>query len=84
MCSLVSHDRLQLNYKYYERSVGDREIPDDATIKTLEALGATINFIDVWLKLICENIYARCEVYINAVKLMFMQIPQIVKIALTS
>ena len=55
MCSLVAHDRLQLDHKDYESSNGDRKIPNDATIKTLEALGATFNFIDIWLKLLCEN-----------------------------
>ena len=33
MCSLVAHDRLQLDYKDDEISIGDREIPNDATIK---------------------------------------------------
>ena len=33
MCYLVAHDRLQLDYKYYESIIGDREIPNDATIK---------------------------------------------------
>ena len=50
MCDLVAHDRLQLDYKYDEISIGDRAIPNDATVKTLEALGATFNFIDIWLK----------------------------------
>ena len=36
MCYLVAHDILKLYYKDDERSIGDREIPDDATIKTLE------------------------------------------------
>ena len=31
-----------------------------------------------------ENFDAGCEAYINAVKLMFMQIPQTFRIALTS
>ena len=84
MCSLVSHDRLQLDYKDDESSIGDMEIPDDATIKTLEALGATINFIDIWLKLRHENYDARCDAYINATREMFMQIPQNVEISLTS
>ena len=83
MCYLVVHDRLHLDYKYYDRSIGDREIPHDATIKRLEALGATINFIDIWLKLPRENYCARSESYINAMKVMFMQIPQNLEIALT-
>ena len=33
MCSLVAHDRLQLDYKDDESSIGDRAIPDNATIK---------------------------------------------------
>ena len=35
MCYLVAHDRLQLYYKYDESIIGDREIPNDATIKAL-------------------------------------------------
>ena len=42
MCSLVAHDRLQEN----KSSIGDREIPNDATLKQLKSLGATFNFID--------------------------------------
>ena len=84
MCSLFDNDRLQLDYKDYERSMGDRAIPNDATIKTLEPLCATINFIYIWLKLLHENVDARCEVYINSLKPMLIQIPQTVKIALTS
>ena len=36
------------------------------------------------VKFLREKIGARCEAYINAMKLMFMQIPQTVKIAHTS
>ena len=71
MCSLVAHDILQLDYKDDERSIGDRSIPDYATIKSLEESGATINLIYIWLKLIRESFDARCEVYINDMKLMF-------------
>ena len=51
--------------------------------KTLEALGATINFIDIWLKFFRENFNSGCDAYINAMKDMFSQIPQNIKIALT-
>ena len=83
MCYLVAHDRLQLYYKYYEINIGDSAITDDATIKTLESWGATFNFIDIWLKLLRETFDARYEAYINAMKVMFVQIPQNIKIALT-
>ena len=72
MCSLVAHDRLQTDYEDDVSSIGDRAIPNDATIKTLEALGATFNFIDIWLKLLRKHYCARSESYINAMKEMFM------------
>ena len=40
-------------------------------------------FIDIWLKLLRENYCARSESYVNAMKEMFMQIPQNVEISLT-
>ena len=55
MCSLVAQDRFQLYDEDDVSSIGDRAIPNDATIKKLEALGATFNFIDIWLKLLREN-----------------------------
>ena len=58
MCSLVVHDKLEIDYKKDESSIGDREIPDNATTKTLEALGFTISFIYIWLKFFCENFNA--------------------------
>ena len=63
VCSLVDHDILQIDYKYDESSIGYRAIPDNATTKILEALGATINFIDLWLKLFRENYNYRCDAY---------------------
>ena len=59
MCYLVSHDKLQLDYEDDENSIGDRSIPDNAATEALESLGATINFIDIWLKLFLENYNAR-------------------------
>ena len=84
MCSLVDHDRLQPDYEDDVSSIGDRAIPNDATIKILEALGATFNFIDIWLKLLRGNYCARSESCINAIKEVFMKIPQNVEISLTS
>ena len=84
MCSLVSHDRLQPDYEDDVSSIGDRAIPNDATIKTLESLGYTSNFIDIQLKLLRGNYSARSESYINPMKEMLMRIPQNVERALTS
>ena len=50
MCSLVAHDKMQPYYKDDKSSIGDRSIPDYATPKELEALCATMDFIEIWLK----------------------------------
>ena len=84
MCYIVAHDRLQPYYEDDVSSISDRAIPNDTTIKILEALGATFNFIGIWLKLLRDNYCARSESYINAMKQVFMQIPQNFERALTS
>ena len=61
MCSLVAHNSLEPDYKDHESSISDRAIPNDAAIKTLNSLGATFNFIDIWLKMLHENYFARSE-----------------------
>ena len=47
---------------------------NDATIKTLNSLGAIFNFIDIWLKLLRENYCAGRESYINAMEELFHSI----------
>ena len=46
------------------------------TAESLEALGPTLNFIDIWLKLFDDNYDARRVAYITATKDMFKKIPQ--------
>ena len=58
-------------------------IPKHVTTEALEALGATINFIDNWLKLLEKNYDARHEAYITAMKEMFKKIPLTMIKALT-
>ena len=58
MCSLVAHDRMQDNKQDYESSISDREIPKDATVKALNSLGATFNFIDRWLHNFRHNYFS--------------------------
>ena len=84
MCYLVAHDRLQENKTEDEISIGDREIPNDATVKALKSLGATFNFIDTWLHNFCVKYFARSESYSLAMKEMFKTIPQNVEKPLTS
>ena len=84
MCSLVTHDRLQNDYKYNESSIGGRAIPNYAKVKVLKSLGATFNFIDIWLQFLRENYFARSESYSISMEETFKQIPQNVEKALTS
>ena len=84
MCSLVSHDRLQTDYKDDEISIGNRSIPNDATVKELKSLGTTFHFIGIWLQLLRENYFAQSESYSIAIEEMFKQIPQNFEKAITS
>ena len=84
MCSLVAHDRLQNDYKDYESSISDRAIPNDATVKELKSLGATFNFIDIWIQLLRENYFSQSDTYSIAMEEMFKQIPQIFENTLNS
>ena len=61
MCSLVAHDKLQENKTDYESSIGDRVIPNDATVNTLKSTGATFNFIDTWLRNFRVKYFSRSE-----------------------
>ena len=53
------------------------------TLQSLNALGATLNFIDIWIKVFVDNYYARCLAYITAMKYVFKKIPQTMIKALT-
>ena len=75
MCYLVEHDKKLPENEDDEISIGDRLIPKHVTTKELEALVSTLNFIDIWLKLLEENYDARPVAYITAMKEMFKQIP---------
>ena len=75
MCSLVAHDKMKTDYEDDESSLGYRSLPKYSTPKSLTALGDTLNFIDIWLKLFLDNDSAKCDAYVNAIKQMFKQIP---------
>ena len=63
LCSLVSHDKKEPAYEVDEISIGDTLIPKHVIIKALESLGATLKFIEIWLKLFDENYDARRVAY---------------------
>ena len=63
MCYIVSHDKKQPSYEDEDSSILDRPIPKNATTEALEALGATLNFIDIWIKLFYHDYDVRREAY---------------------
>ena len=65
LCYLVAYDKKQPAYWYDKISIGDRIIPKHVTTDALEALGATLNFIEIWLKMLDKNYYARRVSYIT-------------------
>ena len=75
MCSLVTHDKKQPAYEDEERSIGDRLVTKNATTEALEALGATLSFIDIWLKLLEDNYGIISGMYNKSDKDMFKKIP---------
>ena len=84
MCSLVAHDRMQDNEQDGEISLGDRETTKYATVKALNSLGATFNFIDIWLHNFRHNYFDRSQSYTAATVKMFKTIPQNVGKPLTT
>ena len=68
MCSLVAHDKKQPDYEDEEISLVDILIPKNSTTESLEALGDTLNFIDIWLKLLEGNYEIRSGMYNKSMK----------------
>ena len=75
LCYIVAHDKKQPDYEDDESSIGDRIIAKNVISEALEELGANFNFIEVWLKLLEDNYYARRVAYITAMKEMLKKIP---------
>ena len=75
---------MQDNKQDDEISIGDREIPKDATVKAINSLGDTYNFIDIWLHNFRHNYFERSVSYTAAMVEMFKTIPQNVGIPMTS
>ena len=80
---LVARDKIQPAYEYDESIIGDRSIHKNSTTKSLKALGATLDFIDICIKLFFENYDTRCVAYITAMEETFKQIPQTMSKELT-
>ena len=55
-------------YEDEESSIGNRIIPKHVTTEALEGLGANINFIGIWIKLLDHNYEVRFGMYNKAMK----------------
>ena len=75
LCSIVAHDYKQPDNEDDGISIGDRLIHKNVITEALEEMGATLNFIEIWLKLLDKNYGARRVAYITSMKEMFKQIP---------
>ena len=75
MCAIVAYD-LKTPYEDEESSIGYRPILKNAAIEKLEPLGATLNFFDIWLKLLDQNCEFRCGMYNRTMKNMFQKYQQ--------
>ena len=75
LCSLAAHDKKQHDYEDDEIIIGYRLIPKQVKTESLEALGASPNFIEIWLKLLNNNYDARRVAYSTSMIDMFKQIP---------
>ena len=74
MCSITAHYKQQPTYVENASSGGGRAIPKNATLAELQSLGATLNFIDFWLKNFQHNYQVRLMIYHEAMIKMFKQI----------
>ena len=63
----IAHDRKPA-HEDEESSIRDRLILKHVTTKALEALGGTLNFIEIWLKLLEHNYEVRFGMYDKAMK----------------
>ena len=75
LCYLVANDKKQPAYEDEQISIGDRLITKHATTEVLEALGATLDFIEIWIKLLEFNYEVIFEMYNKSMKEMFKHIP---------
>ena len=74
MCYIIVHDKQQHLYDYDKSGGGGRPIPKNATTESLEAIGATLNFIGCWLELFHRNCEGRWKMYNEDMKKLFKQI----------
>ena len=77
MCYVTAHDKQKPTYVDDVNSGGGREIIENETTASLQALVVTLNFIDCWIKHFHHIYEVRSEMYNKAMKNLYKQIPSI-------
>ena len=68
MCSMIALDKQQPTHVENESSGVGLPAPKNSTKEALEALGATLNYIDFWLKMFHQNDEEIYMMYHEAIK----------------
>ena len=75
MCSINVHEKEhQYSCDYVRRGEGC-PLPSNSTTEALHLLGATIYFINFWLKYFEHNFIERCNLYYHNMDKLFQKIP---------
>ena len=75
MCSIDVHEKHHPSPIDNGSSDGGNFLPSNSKTEALVSLGATIDFIDCWLKFLEHNSLECCNMYYESMKCMFHQIP---------
>ena len=63
MCYITAHERQKSTYVDDAISSRRRVIPNNTTTEALKPIGATLNFIDLWIKQFQHNYQEILEMY---------------------
>ena len=75
MCSIDVNEKQQPSSVDDGRICGGNVLPSNSTTESLASLGATINFIDFWLKWFYHNYLSQSNMYIESMQYLFNKIP---------
>ena len=74
-CVLLMQKKIGISEYYDVRSGGGYPLPSNSTTEALVLLGATIDFIGCWIKVLEHNLIERCRIYVFTMEKLFLKIP---------
>ena len=75
MCYIYAHEKQHQASCDDDIIGGGCPIPSNKTTEALDLIGATIYFIDYWLKALKHNFIERCNLYAFNMNKLFQKIP---------